>query len=372
MSANKNSSNLITKLILKFFSVEEKPYDESTTPQNILIVRQHNQFGDLLASVSLFRAVKETHPNSHLTVIVSPQNYYAVIKNEFIDKLFVFNQKKLLLPSYFYSLISLLRKQYDLVVVPATVSISKTSCLLGRFAKSDYRIGPASLDGKPNQLARLFHKRINLNWKKYPDTHISDFGLEILRSLGITTKIYRSSIGYDENDLQTADDFACKIGNDKNKNMIGFHIGAGKPPNRWSLEKFIKIIEKLNEDYNSVFYITGSSSDNEEINYVKDKLPVEVSYFINKTIPEVAALISISDLFITNDTGVMHVAGATETPQISIFGPTNPFNWAPLGPNKFFIRKSDLIDDVTVSDVFDLCKLILGNKNIKGTGDVNQ
>lgn len=371
MSTNKNSSNLITKLILRFFAVEEKSFEDSKTPQNILIVRQHNQFGDLLASVSLFRAVKETHPNSHLTVIVSTQNYYAVTKNKFIDKLFVFNQKKLLLPSYLFSLISLLRKQYDLVVVPATVSISKTSCLLGRLAKSDYRVGPASLDGKLNQLARLFHKRINLNWKQYPDTHISDFGLEILRSLGITTKIYRSSIGYDENDLQTANDFASKIGNDKNKNMIGFHIGAGKPPNRWSLEKFIKIIENLNENYNSVFYITGSKSDNEEINYVKDKLPIEVGYFINKTIPEVAALISISDLFITNDTGVMHVAGATETPQISIFGPTNPFNWAPLGANKFFIRKSDLIDDVTVSDVFDLCKLILGNKNIKNNNDAN-
>lgn len=370
MSANKNSSNLITKLIIKFFSVEEKPYDESIPPQNIFIVRQHNQFGDLLASVSLFRAVKETHPNSNLTVIASTQNYYAVTKNKFIDKLFVFNQKKLLLPSYLFSLISLLRKQYDLVVVPATVSISKTSCFLGRLAKSDYRIGPASLDGKPNQLARLFHKRINLNWKKYPDTHISDFGLEILRPLGINTKIFRSSISFDEYDLKTAENFASNIGKDNNKIMIGLHIGAGKPPNRWSLEKFIKIIEKLNEDYNAVFYITGSNSDNEEINFVKEKLSIEAGYFINKSIPEVAALISISELFITNDTGVMHVAGATETPQISIFGPTNPFNWAPLGQNKFFIRKSDLIDDVTVSDVFDLCKLILGNKNIKETNDV--
>ena len=90
---------------------------------------------------------------------------------------------------------------------------------------------------------------------------------------------------------------------------------------------------------------------------------------MNKRIPQLAALISVSDLFITNDTGVMHVAGATDTPQISIFGPTNPFNWSPLGPGKFFIRKSDLIDDVTVNDVYDICLMILGDKNVKELKD---
>ena len=72
-----------------------------------------------------------------------------------------------------------------------------------------------------------------------------------------------------------------------------------------------------------------------------------------------AALISKSDLFISNDTGIMHVAGSTDTPQISIFGPTNPFNWAPIGNNKYFIRKSELIDDVSVQDVLKLCETIL-------------
>jgi heptosyltransferase-2 len=58
----------------------------------------------------------------------------------------------------------------------------------------------------------------------------------------------------------------------------------------------------------------------------------------------------------------MHVAGATETPQISIFGPTNPFNWAPIGKNKLFIRKSELIDDVSVEDVYGLCEQLLSKK----------
>jgi heptosyltransferase-2 len=58
----------------------------------------------------------------------------------------------------------------------------------------------------------------------------------------------------------------------------------------------------------------------------------------------------------------MHVAGSTNTPLISLFGPTNPFNWAPVGANKMFIRKSDLMNDITVDDVVILSKLIIEKK----------
>jgi heptosyltransferase-2 len=59
------------------------------------------------------------------------------------------------------------------------------------------------------------------------------------------------------------------------------------------------------------------------------------------------------------------VSGTTNTPQISIFGPTNPFNWAPIGPTKYFIRKSELIEDVAVDDVYQLSNMIL--KKVKQT-----
>ena len=45
---------------------------------------------------------------------------------------------------------------------------------------------------------------------------------------------------------------------------------------------------------------------------------------------ELAAVISALDLLVTNDTGVSHVAAATRTPSIILFGPTCPDRWAPL------------------------------------------
>ncbi len=360
MSDRNIFSKFITGLILKFFSVEESKSRSIGIPQRVLIVRQHNQFGDLLASVSLFRAVKETFPNCYLTVIVSPDNYFAITKNEFIDNYFIFNKKKLFIPTYLISLIRLLRKGYDLVVVPATVSISSTSVYLARAAKTEKRIGPNSLNGSPNRVAGLLNRRVDLDWGKYPDSHISDFGLEILRPFGINTKNFRSSISFDEQDNKLVEKFLGSIDYEKGRHLlIGMHVGAGKPPNRWGLAKFIKLVNKISENYTIKVYFTGSSSDSNEINYMKENIEIDAGYFMNRKIPELAALISVSDLFITNDTGVMHVAGATDAPQISIFGPTNPFNWAPIGTGKYFLRKSDLIDDVTVDDVFNIAKMIL-------------
>jgi heptosyltransferase-2 len=119
------------------------------------------------------------------------------------------------------------------------------------------------------------------------------------------------------------------------------------------------LVKKIENSFPTNFYLTGGWAEKEELNYLSKNVDIHFGKFINKPIPQIAALISMSDIFISNDTGIMHVAGTTDTPQISIFGPTNPFNWAPIGINKYFIRKSELIDDVTVEDVFHLCEIIL-------------
>ncbi|MFH1194493.1 MAG: glycosyltransferase family 9 protein [bacterium] len=359
MPKNSFFSRKLYNFLKKFLAVEENTDRNLGYLKNILVIRQHNQFGDLLASVSLFRAIKETYPKSKLTVIVSPENHYAVEQNEFIDTIFLFNKKKLLNPFYIAKIIKLFRAEYDATVVPVTVAISFTSCLLARLSNSKTRIGPASLDGSKNRYDFLFDRKVHIDWTKNPDAHVSDYGLDIVRPFGIKTKNYLSSISFNAENRKSANDFINSLSKKGNDLLIGMHIGAGKAKNRWSIEKYSTLTEKLNKKFKVKIYITGSKSDRNEISFFTKKVRVTCGYFLDHSIPELAALISKSDLFITNDTGVMHVAGATSTPQISIFGPTNPFNWAPIGVNKYFLRKSELIDDVSVDDVFKLCERIL-------------
>ena len=365
----KNSSLNLNQFLLKlFFAVEENKNRELNQPNKFLIVRQHNQFGDLLATVPLFRAIKETYPESETTIVVSPQNYYAVAKNKYLDRIFVFDKKKLFKPAYFSELINILRENYDVAIVPVTVAISFTSNFLARLASAGTRIGAKSLNGKENKYHFFFDRKVVMDWRIFPDEHVSEFGLEMLTPFGITTENHQSAVFFDDKDKSEAQNFINEAVKQSEEILLGLHVGAGKEKNRWSLQKYVELIERLKISYPVKFYLTGSSSDRQEIDYVKNNSAHEIPVFLNKSIPELAALISESDLFITNDTGVMHVAGTTKTPQISIFGPTNPYNWAPLGKNKYFIRRGELIDDVSVEDVFDHCKLILDQrkeKNVK-------
>jgi heptosyltransferase-2 len=358
---------VITKLIYSFFrkfSVQEITGNDLGNPNKIIIIRQHNQLGDALAGVPLFRAIKEKYPNAHLTVIASPVNYQGLLKNKYIDRLFIFDKKKLTVPSYFLQLRKLLKERYDVAIVPVTVSISFTSNILARLANAATRIGPLILDGKENKSSFFFDRRVNIDWRKFPDQNIYERSLDLVLPFGISTDNFKPEISFDKHDEEKAEEFISKeIKPAVNELLIGLHVGAGKPQNRWSLKKFVSLIDRLNKLYPAKFYITGSDKDSEEISFIKEHLKIPVSFFLNKPIPQLAAFISKSDLFISNDTGIMHVAGATNVPQVSLFGPTNPIVWSPIGSNKKFVRKSDLIDEITVDDVLEVCDFLLKNKD---------
>ena len=351
-------------ILQKLCGLDENKTLTLGSPKKILVVRQHNQLGDMLANVSLFRALKVSFPGASITLIAGVDNFIAITDNRYIDRCFVYNKKKLFNPFYFFKLISMLRSGYDLAIVPVTVSVSFTSNFIARISDAKSRLGVSSLSGKKNDYDFLFDRRVDMDWRKYPDANVSDFCLDILRPFGISTQDFSSEITISAAALETADKFISDIKKEENSLLIGLHVGAGKPPNRWPLDSYIELIKLLQKEYKAVFFLTGSSADSEEINYAISHCEFNLPVFMNRSIPEVAALISKADLFITNDTGIMHVAGATHTSQISIFGPTNPFNWAPIGKNKEICRRSEFISDVTVGDVYEKCKKLISESNI--------
>ncbi len=362
MAGSGKVEDLIRILLKWLLSVPESKEKVLDNPKKFLIVRQHNQLGDMIAGTSLLRAIKEKYPTAEITIIVSPENKDAVEKNRLLKQIFVFNKKKLFSPLEVMKLLRVLRSGYDVAIVPVVVSISFTSNLLARLSKSKTTIGCASLEGKVNKYSFLFHHRIHLDWRLQPDSNVADRILDIVRPFGINTKNYKAEIYFDQTDIQRVKQFFKKNGIHRSQLLVGIHAGAGKIPNRWSANKFIELIKFLKNVMNTSVYLTGSDADKEVLNFICNKVPFNVPMFLNCPIPEVAAIISRSDLFITNDTGIMHVAGTTDTPQISLFGPTNAFNWAPVGKNKYFIQRSEFIDDISLEDVIKLCQFILGRK----------
>jgi len=351
---------IFSGLIKLLFGVPQETIKDLGEPRSILIVRQHNQLGDMLAGSSLITALKEKYPKADITFICSPQNKDALTKNNKLHKVFVFDKRRLSNPGYFALLWKVLKAPYDVCIAPSVVSLSFTSNFLAALSNATIKIGPASLDGVINPYASFFHCPVHLDWRHAPDTNVAKRILDIVKPFDITTTDYHPIISFDDGDAAVAQSFLDDSSVLPSQMVIGLHVGAGKLPNRWPIENFIELIHKLNNNHAPAFILTGSDADISLINNVLAKTPhVRIFAYINKSIPQVAALISRLDLFITNDTGILHVAASTETPQISLFGPTNPHVWAPLGDLKIYIKKSDSINDISVDDVLAVSQQLL-------------
>ena len=346
---------MVLRILLKsVLGVKEKHDFSLKNVKRILIVRQHNQLGDMLAGSSLVHALREAFPAAEITFIASPQNKDALLGNPLINILHVFDKKKLNTLSYWKELWGVLRADYDLCISPATVSISFTNDLLARLAKAKIRIGIRDLDGKENDFAYFFDYPVSLDWRNQPDLHIAERIIGILKPFGISTRNFLPEIQPTADDNEEARSFIRGAVDDVKKRIIGLHTGAGKPPNRWPWQNFCQLIERLQAEQNAFCYLTASSADLEVIEKINKFLPHPLPVYLNKSIGSVAALIGCTELFITNDTGIMHAAAAVPIPQISLFGQTNPSVWAPLGPGKHYIRHGEDINSISVEEVYSL------------------
>ncbi len=360
--------NLLKKIIksdlIGIVDKSDKLNIEFRDIKKILVVRQHNQLGDMLCAVPLLRALRQKFPHAKITLITSSVNYEVMKDNPYIDEVLNFDKIEFLKsPKKFFDFIRKIKSGFDIAIVPSTVSISTTSNLLSYISKARIRIGPKSIDGKENQTAFLFNYQVILDWRNETMKHQTERNLDIVRPFGIDTEDLSYVIPSFDDDKEFAREFLKE--REKFNFVIGYHPGAGKTANRWDASKFAELAIKLAEKFNALTLITSGPMDDEPVKRMIDKIEGKLKYLIlkNEKISKLVAVIESIDLFITNDTGIMHVAGATKTPVISLFGPTNPYQWSPLNKDKFFIwSKTGNINDITVEQVYKLAEEILLRK----------
>lgn len=329
--------------------------------KNILIVRQHNQLGDMLCSLPLFASLKKKFTNAEITLVASPDNYEILNSpsNKYIDHLILYKKDSPKSLLSFYS--KLKKRKYDIGIVPSTVSFSKTSHLINHLAGAKIRVGVSGIVTKDGLLINesdfLLDIKKEFSWDKNK-IHQWERALSIGKEIGCgltSEEIQDVSLNLGKSEIAFADKFYSTYFNDDNI-VIGFHIGAGKPPNRWSVKNFIKLAKKLSENPKIKFLVTVGPMDNEVAEDFKKQSAAEklkMVFLENEKIRNVAAVLSRLNLYITNDTGTMHIAGFVKTKLISLFGPTPGWEWSPKFENQIYIQsKSEDINEITVDDVY--------------------
>ena len=109
--------------------------------------------------------------------------------------------------------------------------------------------------------------------------------------------------------------------------VLVLHPGSGGSKKRWAPEGFAQVARWWQERKNGkVLILLGPAEEREEgrwrqVGVVENNLPLW----------QVAALLSRAELYLGNDSGVSHLAGAVGTRGVVLFGPTRPLQWRPLG-----------------------------------------
>jgi ADP-heptose:LPS heptosyltransferase len=123
--------------------------------------------------------------------------------------------------------------------------------------------------------------------------------------------------------------------------IIGVHAGGGRAIKQWPPERFGEAAAQLAQDTGAVVVLTGDAADRPMTEAARRAMPAAcpVADLTGQLgLVELAAVAARLSLFLTGDTGPMHVAAAAGAPLVAVFGPSSPDRWGPLSARSEAVR----------------------------------
>jgi heptosyltransferase-2 len=209
------------------------------------------------------------------------------------------------------------------------------SALLFYLARIPERWG-YSRDGR----AYLLTKRIPAPENEVP-LHQVNYYLNLMAGLGLRTVHPEIKISLSSQEKALARRELDVRGLDPAKRIVILSPGAAYgPAKRWPVAKFAELATLFQKKLGFQILITGSADEAglaESLSALMEKKPFVLAG--QTTLRQLLSIISHAALFISNDSGPMHLANALRVPVIAIFGPTDPSITGPCQEPAIVLQK---------------------------------
>lgn len=336
-------------------------------PKKILI-RGTNWIGDAVMTLPAVAAIRKTFPSAEIHMLAKPWVAEVYKLSPDIDRIFLFKEPgehqgiagKLKLAS------DLRRERFDLAIY---LQNAIEAAILGWLARIPLRAGYNS-DCRGFLLTHPVTRT-----REIRSVYQVDYYLHMVKSLGCEPAS-RDAILSPAKISDKAEHCLKERGLSNIPVRIGLAPGAMYgPAKRWFPDRFGAAAKDLERTFQARAIIFGSKGDMEAAQTVQDAMGGTALNIAGQTdLSEAIALISRCSIFITNDSGLMHVAGALGVPTLAIYGSTNPVTTPPPGKNSVIIRKEvpcspclkkvcptdfRCMEDITTSEVVEKAKAIL-------------
>lgn len=304
-----------------------------TGAKNILI-RGTNWIGDAVMTLPAVAAIRNTFPGARISILVKPwvAEIFHLCKD--VDEVIVFES-----PGSHSGVAGKLRlakelrtRRFDAVILlQNAIEAAIISWLAGIPVRAGY-----NSDGRGLLLTHSV-QRIEAIRK----VHQIEYYLEMVKSLGCRSAEANAFLKPGQEYEILSEKLLSEHGIGREGFVIGLAPGATYgPAKKWFPERFAAVADRLIDDFSAQAILFGSNEDRKSTDLVEQNSHHTLINLAGKTnLKEAIAIIARCNLFISNDSGLMHVAGALNIPTVAIFGSTNPITTSPVGNKSIVIYK---------------------------------
>ena len=305
-----------------------------TPPKNILIVRT-DRIGDLVLTLPIAGLIKKHFPESKVTFLIDSYTIPIIKNHPDIDEYIVYEKSK--------ELLRLIKdKNFDTaILVHPTFYLAK----LLYSAKIPVRISSGY-----RWYSFLFTDKI-FEHRKYGTKHELEHNVELLTPLGIKENINRENVAFnihpDSKAIQHVTQKLKFHDFSPSRKTIIIHPGSRGSAIDLPENKFKELISSLAQLLKYNIILTGSNSEIE----LCERLAIgnnAINLSGKFSLEELIALISISDLFVANSTGPLHIAAALGKPVVGFYPPVPALSATRWGP--YTNKKALFIPDMPCKD----------------------
>jgi predicted lipopolysaccharide heptosyltransferase III len=285
-----------------------------------ILLIQLRRLGDLILTTPAISALRGHIPGAQIDLAVSHESAPLLpaiqgLQTTFLTKLGLRD---------FLTWMQIRRAGFDCVI---DFTRNDRSAWLTVLASAARRIVSDRLKIKSKFRARLYNEFVDCAMK---DMHTVDYGLALLQPLGISAAASDPVLHLPRAAQESAS--AIISGQIRHQPFAIFHPGSARVEKFWESERWSEVIEFAATELGFLPVLSGGRNELERTHLaaIREKVRATVLDLSGQLdLLTLAALLEHAGLLVTVDSAPMHLASAAGTPQVVLFGPTNPFHWRP-------------------------------------------
>ena len=285
---------------------------------NVLLI-QLKRIGDLILTVPAIAALRKAFPAAKISLIAAHGSRELLPAIPGLDRTFVARGRVSDAPQFF------------------AVAKAKFDCCLD-FSRTDRSAFLTLLSGAQRRITYDTIRREPLRQLSYNEfvpsqvrfVHTIDHHLALLAPLGVHDASREIRLKLPAVAKTKATEVIAKtgLGND----FVILHPGSARAEKFWVARRWAEVADRMFDNGRLRCVLTGGTlrMEQEHIARIKEHLQhpiVDLSGELD--LLSLGALLQQARLLVTIDSAPMHLATAFGTPQVALFGPTNPFHWRP-------------------------------------------